>query len=143
MTAVTATTTTSATRSSSRRLVRAGSVVAAGGLNGVVFLAAKAAGTAFVITDPVDGAEPHAFTVVDIALVSVVFALLGWAALALFERFSRRAARNWTMLAVAVTLLSMVPIGIEIATAGTRVMLAVIHTLVLVALIPALRTARS
>jgi hypothetical protein len=142
MTAVTATeiSTDLDTTAAGRRLVRAGSVVAAGALNGLVFVAAKAAGTDFVITDPGQGAEPHAFAAAEIVVISMVFALLGWASLALFERFTGRAAQNWAVLAVAVTLLS---IGIEIATTGTRVMLGVVHALVLVALIPAWRTARS
>lgn len=125
-----------------RRLVRAACVVGAGLLNGAVFTVAHAAGVDFVITDPVEGAHPMAFTLPVIVVASMVFALLGWVSLALFERFTRRAARNWTALAVTVAALSMIPIGIELATPATRVMLGVIHALVLVALLPALRTTR-
>jgi hypothetical protein len=67
------------------------------------------------------------------------FAGLGWAALALLERYTRRAATLWTLLASAVFLLSVIPIFAEHATAGTRAALVLIHTSVAVILIPLLR----
>ncbi|MET8121576.1 DUF6069 family protein [Micromonospora sp. NPDC005291] len=70
-------------------------------------------------------------------------ALLGWAALALLERFVPRVARLvWISLAVLVTVLSFGPLfGIE-ATAGARVALGAMHVAVAVALIALLPTRR-
>ncbi|WP_433549652.1 DUF6069 family protein [Micromonospora zamorensis] len=71
-----------------------------------------------------------------IFMVALGAALLGWAALALLERFAPRAARPvWISLAVAVTLLSLVPlIGVE-ATGGAKLSLGATHVAVAVALI--------
>ncbi|MGC5310716.1 DUF6069 family protein [Micromonospora zamorensis] len=71
-----------------------------------------------------------------IFVVALGAALLGWAALALLERFAPRAARPvWISLAVAVTLLSLVPlIGVE-ATGGAKLTLGATHVAVAVALI--------
>ncbi|TQJ22627.1 hypothetical protein FBZ33_2884 [Micromonospora sp. A202] len=71
-----------------------------------------------------------------IFVVALGAALLGWAALALLERFAPRAARPvWISLAVAVTLLSLVPlVGVE-ATGGAKLTLGATHVAVAVALI--------
>ncbi|WP_330467247.1 DUF6069 family protein [Micromonospora zamorensis] len=71
-----------------------------------------------------------------IFVVALGGALLGWAALALLERFAPRAARPvWISLAVAVTLLSLVPlVGVE-ATGGAKLILGATHVAVAVALI--------
>ncbi|MBQ1039107.1 DUF6069 family protein [Micromonospora sp. C81] len=71
-----------------------------------------------------------------IFVVALGAALLGWAALALLERFAPRAARPvWISLAVAVTLLSLVPlVGVE-ATGGAKLILGATHVAVAVALI--------
>ncbi|MFI5838931.1 DUF6069 family protein [Catenuloplanes sp. NPDC051500] len=65
-----------------------------------------------------------------IALVALVFALLGWAFLAVLERlFPRRAALVWTIVAVSLLLLSIVPLAGEMST-GTRLTLGLAHLLV-------------
>ncbi|MET7964618.1 DUF6069 family protein [Micromonospora zamorensis] len=71
-----------------------------------------------------------------IFVVALGAALLGWAALALLERFAPRVARPvWISLAVAVTLLSLVPlVGVE-ATGGAKLTLGATHVAVAVALI--------
>ncbi|MFI6269405.1 DUF6069 family protein [Micromonospora zamorensis] len=71
-----------------------------------------------------------------IFVVALGAALLGWAALALLERFAPRAARPvWISLAVAVTLLSLVPlVGVE-ATGGAKLTLGATHVAVAAALI--------
>ncbi|WP_433650839.1 DUF6069 family protein [Micromonospora zamorensis] len=71
-----------------------------------------------------------------IFVVALGAALLGWAALALLERFTPRVARPvWISLAVAVTLLSLVPlVGVE-ATGGAKLTLGATHVAVAVALI--------
>lgn len=71
-----------------------------------------------------------------IFVVALGAALLGWAALALLERFAPRVARPvWISLAVVVTLLSLVPlVGVE-ATGGAKLTLGATHVAVAVALI--------
>ena len=70
-------------------------------------------------------------------------ALLGWATLALLERFARRVARPiWISLAVVVTLLSFGPLFGTEATGGAKAALAAMHVavaVVLIALLPARR----
>lgn len=138
MTATPITTTSAATRTAVRRGT---AVVAAIVANSAIFLGARALGTEFQITDP-GATEAHQFIVPEIAVFTAFFALLGWGSLALLERVTRRAKVVWTTLAAAVLVLSYVPIGIEQATPATKAMLAVIHTVVAVALVPMLRTAR-
>ncbi|MEU8183689.1 DUF6069 family protein [Micromonospora sp. NPDC049044] len=71
-----------------------------------------------------------------IVMVSLGAALLGWATLALLERFAARVARPvWVSLAVVVTLLSFVPLlGVE-ATGGAKLVLGATHVAVAAALI--------
>ncbi|MGC9671060.1 DUF6069 family protein [Planosporangium sp. 12N6] len=134
-------TTVSAARAErrTRRLVRAASVVGAACVTSVIFAIGKAAGTEFTITDPGDNAVPHTFVLPEIAIITLIIGLAGWAALAVLERFTSRARIVWSILAAAVVLLSLPPIWIERATTDTRVLLAVIHVAVGVALIPMVR----
>ncbi|MET8044073.1 DUF6069 family protein [Micromonospora sp. NPDC005215] len=78
-----------------------------------------------------------------IVVVALGAALLGWATLALLERFAPRVARPvWISLAVVVTLVSLVPLlGVE-ATGGAKATLGATHLAValpLIALLPARR----
>ena len=104
----------------------------------MIYLVASGAGVPFELTDP-GKTQPVHLTLVTIAGVAAFFALAGWAALALLERYSRRASRIWSMLAGAVLLLSYVPIGIEHATPATKITLALIHTTVAATLVLMLR----
>jgi hypothetical protein len=122
-----------------RRRVRVAAVAGAALLSSLLFLVARAFGTDFTITDPGVGKPPHTFVLPEITGISLFFALLGWAALAVLERYTTRAARVWGVLATTVLVLSMVPIGIERATPDTKLMLAVIHVAVAVALVPMIR----
>ncbi|MET8092809.1 DUF6069 family protein [Micromonospora sp. NPDC005220] len=71
-----------------------------------------------------------------IVMIALAAALLGWAALALLERFATRVARPvWISLAVAVTLLSFVPVLSVEATGGAKLALGATHVAVAVALI--------
>ncbi|MEU8220193.1 DUF6069 family protein [Micromonospora taraxaci] len=71
-----------------------------------------------------------------IVMVSLGAALLGWATLALLERFAPRAARPvWISLAVVVTLLSFAPLLNVDATGGAKLALGATHVAVAVALI--------
>ena len=71
-----------------------------------------------------------------IFVVALGAALLGWAALALLERFAPRVARPvWISLATVVTLLSFVPVLSVEATGGAKLALGATHVAVAVALI--------
>jgi hypothetical protein len=146
MTATTAAATSAATLTDdhtaarrTRRLTRAGSVVAAAAAAGTVFAVGSAAGTDFTITDPGANSEPHTFVLPEIVIVTLVIGLAGWATLACLERVTSRARVVWSTLATAIVLLSLVPIWIERATTDTRILLAVLHVVVGVALIPMVR----
>lgn len=123
------------------RRIRATAVAGTVIVNGALYPAGRALGVDFKITDP-GKTEAHQLILPEIAVFTLLFALLGWAALALLERFTRRARTVWTVLAAAVLTLSLAPIFIEQATAATRAMLVVVHVAVAAVLIPALRTRR-
>lgn len=123
------------------RRTRGMTVIAAVVATGAIYIASRALGTDFKLTDP-GKTETHQLILPEIAVFTAVFALLGWAALAVLERFTHRAMTIWTTLAAAVLLLSLVPIALEQATASTKIMLVVIHTTVAAVLIPAVRLTR-
>ena len=137
--AMTQTVASTSPTTTARRLFRAVTVAGAALSSAAVFAVAHAAGTDFTITDPGQGKIPHTFVAPEIAIVTLVIGLAGWATLALLERWTRRPHLIWSVLAASVLVLSYVPIGIEVATTSTRIMLAVIHTVVAAALLPLLR----
>jgi heme A synthase len=118
--------------------VRATAVVTAIATNSALFLAGRALGADFQITDP-GKTTAHQFILPEIAVFTAFFALLGWGSLAFLERVARHPKVVWTMLAATVLVLSYVPIGIEQATPATKAMLALIHTAVAGSLVPMLR----
>ena len=151
MTTTAATTHTATTTAAGRQTARP-ATIGTRGVRGVavatavistslLYLAATAAGTDFTLTDP-GNTEPHALILPEITVFALVFSLLGWGTLALLERFTRHAKVIWTVLAIAVLVLSFVPIAIEHATTDTKIMLTVIHLAVAAALTPMLRTRR-
>ncbi|GLZ61095.1 MULTISPECIES: DUF6069 family protein [Micromonospora] len=75
-----------------------------------------------------------------IVVIALGAALLGWAALALLERFATRVARPvWISLATVVTALSFVPVFSVEATGGAKLTLGATHlavAVVLIALLP-------
>jgi hypothetical protein len=122
-----------------RPLVRAAVVCGAALAATATFLLARAIGAEFTITDPGEGKVPHTFVATEIAMVTVVIGLVGWACLAVLERWTSRAHRIWTVLAVTMVVLSMPPIWIERATTSTRIGLVLVHLVVGVALLPLLQ----
>ncbi|MEU4531969.1 DUF6069 family protein [Micromonospora ureilytica] len=71
-----------------------------------------------------------------IVTVALGAALLGWAALALLERFATRVARPvWISIAIVVTVLSFFPLLSVEATGGAKLALGATHVAVAVALI--------
>lgn len=78
-----------------------------------------------------------------IVMFALGAALLGWAALALLERFATRVARPvWISLAVVVTVLSFAPVLSVEATGGAKLALGATHVAVAVALIALLPRTR-
>ncbi|MBE1490359.1 DUF6069 family protein [Plantactinospora soyae] len=106
--------------------------------NAVLYSTAHAVGTDFVLTDPGNPVS-HPLILAEIVGITLVISLLGWGTLALLERFTRRARAIWGVLATLVLVLSFVPLGIELATADTKVMLGLMHVVVAAALFPMLR----
>jgi hypothetical protein len=141
MTATTTLPQTSRSTVTSPRLRRGIAVGAAVVTTGTLYVAARALGTDFTLTDP-GKAQAHQLILPEIVVFTLVFSLLGWAALALLERYVRRARGIWTALAGAVLLLSLVPIAIEQATGDTKVMLVLIHAAVAAVIVPVFRLGR-
>ena len=142
MTTATAPTTIPATTTGKarRRRLRAAAAIGAAVATSAIWLVASALGADFRLTDAAGSVVLNLPTIIGFTLW---FAVLGWGSLALLERLTRRrptAARTaWTVLATAVTALSLVPIYLENATTGTEASLTVIHLTVAAILIPALR----
>lgn len=142
---MTATATTPATMDQTTRPVvfsarRARSLAVGGAVlaNSLIYIVTHALGTDFKLTDP-GKTEAHALILPEIIVFTLVFSLLGWGALALLERFTRRAKAIWTVLATVVLALSFVPLAIEHATTDTKIMLSLIHLAVAAVLVPVLR----
>lgn len=119
------------------RVRRAAAVFGAAAVNAVLWGVASAFGVDFVLSDSVNTAV---ITLPVAVIATAVFGLLGWGTLALLERFTRRARAVWVGLAVAVAALSIVPIFLEQATAGTQIALTVLHLVVPAVLIPGFRS---
>ncbi|MFW5415618.1 hypothetical protein J0910_03045 [Nocardiopsis sp. CNT-189] len=82
--------------------------------------------------------EPMGLGAAPFGLVPLVSALLGWALLALLERFAGRAARwIWGVLAAAVLAASFLPLTDPALNGVTVAVLAAAHLLVGAAVIPA------
>ncbi|MGC4814359.1 DUF6069 family protein [Micromonospora sp. DT228] len=134
-----ATAVTSPTTSTLRR--RALGVAAAVVAAVVIWAIGALAGVDFTVESP--GQPATDIGAGEIVTVALGAALLGWAALALLERFAPRVARPvWISLAAVVTAVSLVPLlGVE-ATGGAKLILGATHLAVaipLIALLPAHR----
>lgn len=100
-------------------------VVAAVAAPLVVWVVASLSGASLEVISPVAGTmRIDALLVIVTALA---LALAAWGVLALLERFTRSARRIWTIVAVAVLVLSLPPLAFLDATVGTKVALAVMH----------------
>jgi hypothetical protein len=122
------------------RRTRALAAVSATAATSAVWGVMHAAGADFVIST---SSSRGTISLPVVVLVTLGFSAVGWAALALLERFTRSAARIWTTLALVVTALSLVPIFLDSASGTTRAGLTLIHLAVAAVLIPAFRTSRS
>jgi hypothetical protein len=131
-----ATTTGSASlgRRRSRPVAVAGAVLA----TSLLWLLALVLGIDLTV-DQRDGRPPMVVGLPMVAGFTLILSLLGWGVLAVLEhRAPRRAGLVWTVLAVAVLVLSFVPILGVGATTGAKVMLSLMHLAVAAVLVPVL-----
>ncbi len=120
------------TTSSLRR--RAAGVGAAVVASAVIWLVGALAGVDYAVRSP--GQPEMVVNLGPVITFSLGSGLLGWAALAVLERVAgRRATGIWFTLAVAVTLLSFVPLFQVDATGGAKLALGAMHLAVPAALI--------
>lgn len=122
-----------------RRIHRGGAIVGAMALNAVLWGIASLLGADFVLTD---STGTGVVTLAVAVIFTAIFGLLGWGLLAVLERFTGRATAIWTGVAIAVALLSIVPIFLEGASTATRIALTVLHLAVAAVLVPAFRLDR-
>ena len=104
-----------------RLLVVGLSIVAALAVWGIATLA----GAELEVTSPLVGTLTIDATLVIVSALPL--ALAAWGVLALLERFTPRARTSWTIVAVAVLVLSIPPLGLLGATIGTTVALGIMH----------------
>jgi uncharacterized protein DUF6069 len=136
MTEITATVVPAPSTARDRRIRRATAVVGTTAVIAVLWAIGAGLGVDYVLSDSMGSAVIS----LPVAVIATgMFALLGWGSLALLERFTRRGMAIWTVLAVAVALLSVVPVFLEEATAGTQAALTVLHLAVAAVLIPLFR----
>jgi hypothetical protein len=132
----TLTASTTATTATTRPTA-AGRRVAAGTAAGVV-LVTVANAAVFLVGDigapvrVVTGWEPDgvAMRLADVLVASVTWVLIGAAGLWLLERFRADGFRIWTGLAIAIAVLSIIPLFRLDIDAGSKVTLSVMHLVV-------------
>ncbi|MCD2443111.1 DUF6069 family protein [Agromyces sp. SYSU K20354] len=103
----------------------------------VVWIVASVAGVGFEVTSPAIGT-----LTIDVPLVivsTIPLALAAWGVLALLERRTPRARTIWTVIAIAVLVLSLPPLALLDATIATKVALGIMHLAAGVPLILMLR----
>ncbi|MEO7587049.1 MAG: DUF6069 family protein [Arachnia sp.] len=125
---------TLATRGRGRTLVVATATLAA---LGTWIVAAPVMGIELLVTP--GGSAPQSVGVASVILAAVLASVLGWAALALLERFATHPQRLWTVLASAILLFSLAgPLGAG-ATQASQIALSAMHVVVGAVLIVGLR----
>ncbi|MBC6468866.1 hypothetical protein HKK74_25730 [Actinomadura alba] len=105
----------------------------------LLWLAAQILDIDLRVDQPGDGQPPMTVGLPLIIGFTLALSLLGWGALAVLERYIRRARIIWSLLAGSVLLISFVPILSVGAASGTKTMLSLIHLAVAAVLIPMLR----
>lgn len=119
-----------------RRIRRATAAVWTAAVIAVLWAVGAGLGVDYVLSD----STGTAVISLPVAVIATsVFALLGWGTLALLERFTRHGMVIWTVLAIGVALLSVVPVFLEGASAGTHAALTVLHLAVAAVLVPLVR----
>lgn len=85
------------------------------------------------------GPAPQPVGLVMVLAASLVAGLLGWALLALLEKFTSRGRAIWTAVAVVVAVLSLAAPLTSAASPGAALALALMHVVVAAVAVPALR----
>jgi hypothetical protein len=83
--------------------------------------------------------KAQAVGVAPVVIEALIAALLGWALLAVLERFTRRARTIWTVVALVVLLLSLSGPLTGGVTTATKVSLSLMHIALAAVLIPTMR----
>lgn len=118
------------------RLERLLAVVSAVGAALAVWLVARF-GIGVEVGEPGSSGPANQVGTATIVVVGAVASLAGWALLAGLERFTRRAARWWAMIAAGVAIVSLVgPLTTPGFTPSGRVVLGVLHLVVGAVVIP-------
>jgi Family of unknown function (DUF6069) len=114
-------------------------VTAATAAAAAVWLAAWLSGTELRVTPP--GQPSMVVALPAVVGTALAAGLVGWAALAVLRRVTRRARTLWTGLALAALAVSFAPVLSVQASAGVRAFLALMHVVVAAVLVPGLRRA--
>ncbi|GAA3239940.1 DUF6069 family protein [Dactylosporangium siamense] len=125
-------TTTAVQVPATRSLLLAG--VAATAVASVATAAVAAAGHAAGISLDMSGAP---IPVLGFAMLTAVFSLVGLGIAALLRRFARRPRATFVRVAVALTVLSLVPDAIADSAASTKALLMLTHLVAAAIVIPA------
>lgn len=124
-------------RSRSRLRARAGAVAGAVAAALAIWGLAALLGVDLAVRR--GGGDTQAIGPVAVAASSLVAGLAGWGFLAVLERLMHRARRVWAVVAVAVLVVSLVPVTGAV-TASAAVALVAMHLAVAAVLIPRLAT---
>ncbi|MCF2435715.1 DUF6069 family protein [Streptomyces thinghirensis] len=122
---------------------RATAVAAATVAAALVWALGKAFGAEYEVAQG-DGKDPMDVNVGLVIVFALISSLLGWALLAVLEKFARpKAATIWVVVATVVLVASYGMVFSADTTGGTKTALALVHTAVGAVLIPMLwRSAR-
>lgn len=119
-----------------RRLHRAALVLTAGLAAALAWVVAVP--IAGLQLDVVTGGHPQTVGVGACIFGGIVGGLMGWAALALLERFTRSPRRIWTIIALVALALSLTSPITAATSPSTAVILTLLHLLVGAIIIPTL-----
>lgn len=123
----------------SRRLTRALAVVGGAVAALIVWALAKYAFDVAMQVRPPGGTGPADVPASNVIFGALFGGLVGWALLAILERFVNRARTVWTWIAIAGLVLSFAsPLAAQDATGGTKLALAIMHVAVAAVVIPIL-----
>jgi hypothetical protein len=126
-----------ATMAGSRRLTRALATVGGAVAALVVWFVAKYAFDVELQVRQLGSTEVADVTAFMVIVSALIGALVGWALLAILERFVERARTLWTWIALAGLVLSFAsPLTAQDATGGTKLALSIMHVAVAAVVIP-------
>jgi Family of unknown function (DUF6069) len=128
---------TTTTTSSMTTRLRLGALAVGGAVLAVALLwaAAQVLGIELRV-DPRNGQPPGVVGLPFAVALTLVVSALGWGTRALLDRVTGRAPLVWTVLAVSVLLLSLLPLLAIGATGAAKAILGLMHLTVAAVLIP-------